>query len=257
MERNEIKPWRRVLDMTLIILCWFTVSPLMWLVNRDKAYLKKKAMVWLTIFSPFTWGILALLFLLVGIPVLANLFPSFALKVNSFPEFTGSLDGSGGFWQTLLTIYFLPVYSFCVLALFISMAFTGWSYVTASVYICEYFQPWFCIGVAGVVILRVAYHLGKMNILGQCLSVILVLLELTMIYFNFSMFMFRVISYGDMNNRQIFDVVVKMLIALGEETHTNYITANIIVYILPLVAILLIGYIGWIIYTVNKKDKTA
>ena len=96
-----------------------------------------------------------------------------------------------------------------------------------------------------------------MNTLGKCLSVVPVLLELAMIYFNFSMFMFRVISYGDMNNRQIFDVVVKMLIALGEETHTNYITANIIVYILPLVAILLIGYIGWIIYTVNKKDKTA
>ena len=96
-----------------------------------------------------------------------------------------------------------------------------------------------------------------MNILGQCLSVILVLLELGMIYFNFNMFMFRVISYGHMNNGQIFDVVVKMLIGLGKETNTNYITANMIAYIFPLLAILFIGYIGWIIYTVNKKDKTA
>lgn len=255
MERNETTPWRRVANVTLLILAWLTVSPLMIPVNRKGSYLSKKALVWLILLSPFVWCVLSVLFLVVGVPVISSISPSFGQTLTSFPEFTGALDGSGDFWQLALIIYFLPLYSFCVLVLFIAMAFTGWSYITASVYICEYFQPWFCIGVACLIIWRIARSWRGMTAQGRWLTVLPIFGEMALAVFSFLVFRNRIVTYENMSHSQIFSTAVDMLLTLGETTHTNYITANIIVYILPLVLILLTGYLGWLIYTVNRKGR--
>ena len=83
------------------------------------------------------------------------------------------------------------------------------------------------------------------------------LLEIYMAYYNYCVFFKRIATYKGWTINGIFDYVVRKLIALGDATGTNYITANIIVYILPLTIILICGYIGWVIYTVNRKPSEA
>lgn len=249
---SEIKPWRKVLDMTLIILCWLTIAPLMSALNRYETYFSRKQLIWLTIFSPFTWSLFTILFLVLGVPIISSNFPSLAHKLDSFPEFIHVFDSPGGWLQFLLVIYLLPVYSFCVLFLLLSVALTGYSYITVSVYICEYFQPWFCIGVAIFVVMLSILNMKRMNLVGKFLSVVPILLELIMAYSNYYIFRSRVILYRGMDDSQIFHTVVKTLVAIGDDTHTNYITANVILYILPLVAVLAVGFLAWVIYTVTR-----
>ncbi|MDE5874414.1 MAG: hypothetical protein K2H15_02105 [Muribaculaceae bacterium] len=45
--------------------------------------------------------------------------------------------------------------------------------------------------------------------------------------------------------KEFFDMVVRFLMDLGTATHTNYICANIMVYIMPPVLILLTDYLMW------------
>lgn len=251
MEKYEIKPLCRVFDITLMILCWLTVSPLMAIPNNRYTYLNRKIQILLTIFSPFTWGIITFTFLIIGVPVLVEHIPSFAATIRSFPEFTGALVTPGSWWQTLLVVYFLPVYSFCVIVLFVSISLTGWTYREASVYICEYFEPWVCIAAALIIITTIIVKMRRMNLTGKLLSLIPLGLEIVAVICNFRVFRNRMITYSELSINQIFDTAVKMLVTLGEKTHTNYITANIIVYIMPVIAILLIGYIAWIIFTLN------
>lgn len=255
MKKDEIKPWRQVMDVTLMIICWLTFSPVMSVPNRYYTYLSRRVLNWLILFSPFTWGIMTYLFLVIGVPVLSYHVPSFAATLQSFPEFTGAFTSPGGWWQMLLVAYFLPVYSFCVVVIFLSMGITGWNYREASVYICEYFEPWFCIGVAVALILVVVMRMKKMNLIGKMLSLIPIGLESILIVYNFGVFRHRVATYAGLNIDRIFNTAVKMLISLGERTHINYITANIIIYILPLVATLLVGYLGWVVYTLNRNHK--
>lgn len=255
MSRDQIKPWRQVLDVTLIILCWFTISPLMSVPNRYETYLKKKTLIWLTIFSPFTWWIIMIIFGILILPALLSHFPDFAAKLSSFPEFSGAFkySESGGFWLFLFTTYFLPVYALCVVVLFTAMAFTGWTYREASVYICEYFEPWFCVAVAIVIVVIMIKNMRRTTLTGKLIMLIPILMEINMARGNASIFFDRIATYKGMTINGIFDYVVQQLLNLGNATGTNYIVANILVYIWPLAAILIFGYIGWIIFTVNRK----
>ena len=78
--------------------------------------------------------------------------------------------------------------------------------------------------------------------------------EVCLAWHNAAIYFQRVETYKGMSINEIFSYVVDTLIELGKATGTDYVTANMIVYIFPLIAILLVGYLGWIIYTLNKKD---
>lgn len=252
----EIKPWRKVVDMTLIILCWLTISPLMSVVNKYETYFKRKTMIWLTIFSPMTWTILSAIFLLIGYPLFSFFFPSMESVMRSFPELNFTMNHTSVWGPLLLVSYFLPLYAFCVGVLFVSMAFTGWSYREASVYICEYFEPWFCVAAAIFIMICIIVNMKKMNVKGRLWSVIPLIFEGCLAYHNAAIYSQRVATYKGMSINEIFSYVVDTLIELGKATGTDYVTANMIVYIFPLIAILLVGYVAWIIYTLNKKDVT-
>lgn len=257
MEKKYVSAWRKIFDVTLIILCWMTISPLMYLPNRHYSYLKKGTLIWLMIVSPFTWTVLTFLFLIRGVPVLTAVSPSFASMISSFPEFTGALSASGNGIQLLLLCYLLPIYSFCVVFLFVSMALTGWTYMEASVQICEYLAPWVCVFMSFTVIIMILARWNRMTGVGKAFCLIPIGMEGLMAMFNYDTYRMRVELYQGMSTDQIFDYAVKMLVSLGEKTHTDYITANIIVYILPPLSILFIAYLGWIIYTLHRKRPEA
>lgn len=257
MNRNEIKPWRQVVDMTLIMILWFTISPLMSVPNRYGTYFKRKTLIWMTIFSPFTWCIVSSLFLAIGYPLLTACFPGVENFMKPFPELNAVLNYSGWHKSIVLIIYFLPLYAFCVAVLFISMAFTSWTYREASVYICEYFEPWFCVAVAGGIIIWIIVSMRRMNILGKWLSIIPIGLECWLAARNINIYFERIATYEGMGINEIFNYVVAYLINLGHATGTDYVTANIMVYIFPLVSILLVGYLAWMNYKINYRQPSC
>lgn len=59
--------------------------------------------------------------------------------------------------------------------------------------------------------------------------------------------------YAGMTNDAIFKYVVDYLMKMGERSHTNYVLANMYVYILPFLEILIVGLIGLIIYRFTKQ----
>lgn len=252
---TEIKPWRKVVDMTLIILCWLTISPLMLIVNKNEAYFKRKTMIWLIILSPLIWTILSAVLLIIGIPILTFHFSSVESMMRSFPELNFTMTHTQEWGSLLLVSYFLPLYAFCVGVLYVAMAFTGWSYREASVYVCEYFEPWFCVAVAICVMVWIIMHRKKMDVKGRLWSIIPLVLEGCLAWDNIGIYFQRITAYKGMSINAIFDYVVSYLIGLGNNTGTNYVTANIIVYIFPLIAILFVGYLAWIIYIVGKANK--
>ncbi|MDE6409362.1 MAG: hypothetical protein K2K81_03840 [Muribaculaceae bacterium] len=250
---DEIRPWRKVRDITLLILFWLTVSPLMLTVNSRKKYLKGGTMIWLIIFSPLAWTILSGLFLLFGLPLLTQMFPGVKSMLNSFPELNFTFNNPFSLQRLFLVSYFLPIYALCVGVLYAAMAFTGWSYREASVYICEYFEPWFCAFVAIWIIVWLVACMKKLNTKGKLLSAVLIMFEAYLAGHNAGIFFNRFTHYKGMSIDAIFKYVVEYLISLGEKTGTDYVTANIIVYIFPLMAILLGAYLGWVIHTLTKK----
>lgn len=94
----------------------------------------------------------------------------------------------------------------------------------------------------------------KLNTQGKLLSAILLMFETYLAGHNVGIFLNRVTHYERMSIDGIFNYAVEYLINLGESTGTDYVTANIIVYIFPLVAILLGGYLGCIIHTLTTKN---
>lgn len=142
---------------------------------------------------------------------------------------------------------FLPVYAVCVAVLFMAMGVTGWNYKEASVYICEYFEPLSCAAVALVIALIILYKLPKMNVRGRIISMIPLAVELFMIRQNVNIYFERKATYAGMSINEIFRYVVDYLLAM----------ANMYVYILPMLIILIMGYIARVIYNRNRKVKTA
>lgn len=254
MNKPLLRSFTTVKDITLIILAWLTISPLLMLPNKKGKYLKRRQAILLSVISPFTWTILFSLFLAFGI----SHFPSLMSKFNSFPEFSTIINSPDKWGQIILISYFLPVYTVCVLVLFLAMAITGWSYIEASVYICEYCEPVICILTAFILATYMMNRLWKMSTKGGLLILIPFGMEGILCLINMMILLWRIAEYQWMDINEIFDSVVIKLIDLGNSTHTNYIVANMIVYLLPMILILVVGFIGWAIYYANPlEDKTG
>lgn len=244
-------------DVILLIVFWSTISPLMLAVNRNEKYMKKWVMWLLIVFSPTTLNILTLLILPGSVmDFFINILQKWGYAVNT--EMNPVLQQFGHSKLVLfLQSMSLPVYAVCVAVLFAAMGVTGWNYKEASVYICEYFAPLSCAAVALVIALIILYKLPKMNVRGRIISMIPLAVELFMIRQNVNIYFERKATYAGMSINEIFYYVVEYLRAMGRDTHTNYVLANMYVYILPMLIILIVGYIARVIYNRNRKVKTA
>ncbi|MDE5663302.1 MAG: hypothetical protein K2I37_04630 [Muribaculaceae bacterium] len=244
-------------DVILLIVFWSTISPLMLAVNRNEKYMKKWVMWLLIVFSPTTLNILTLLILPGSVmDVFINMIQKWGYAVNT--EMSPVLQQFGHSKLVLfLQSMFLPVYAVCVAVLLVAMGVTGWNYNEASVYICEYFEPLSCAAVALVIALIILCKLPKMNVRGRIISMIPLAVELFMIRQNVNIYFERKATYAGMSINEIFRYVVDYLLTMARDTDTNYVLANMYVYILPMLIILIVGYIARIIYNRNRKVKTA
>ena len=151
-----------------------------------------------------------------------------------------------------------------VFVIFISIIGFGWSYVDASVYVCEYFQPVFTAAVALLFLILclrkviVAFQSRKnmrgFSLLAICLSYLVIAVGCIRELLS------RLSEYAGLNNRQIFDYVVHKLSVMGigypegrfnildfETVSYGYIMANMEVYILPISIVLLLYIIQRIV----------
>lgn len=174
----------------------------------------------------------------------------------------------------LVSIIGLPIYAACVAILLGLGAIFGWSYIDASVYICEYVQPWITALLAllffiGAIEKVNNYYKTKskgaaMSLVGLCITYFCIII------FCINEFFSRISTYKGMDNRQIFDYVVNKLsvmgasypagrfrIFTGESISYGYIMANIEVYILPISVVLLCGFIQWRIIKRSQKKQTT
>ena len=78
MNQYEVSPKGKVGTISLLILTWFTISPLMWIINKRGKVLRANQVFWLNVFSPFTGTVLSLLFLIYDLPYLTHFLPSLA-----------------------------------------------------------------------------------------------------------------------------------------------------------------------------------
>ncbi len=248
-------------DIILMILAWSTISPLIMLINRNERYFKKWVMWLIILVSPFASYLLILLLIsIVGMAWIVECIGYAAtlgdlnsvLNTSAYPELTQFSNNPAVLFLELLC---LPIYAICVGILYVTMQFTGWSYRTASVYICEYATPLFCAACALGILILIVSKLSKMRNTGRCLIALPMLAEAYMLYDCIHTYIVRKALYAGMSNDAIFKYVVDYLIKMGERSHTNYVLANMYVYILPFLLILIIGLIGLIIYRFTKKSK--
>ncbi|MDE6754918.1 MAG: hypothetical protein K2J82_09960 [Muribaculaceae bacterium] len=154
---------RKVVTGSLLTVAWLVFAPLMYLINRKNPLLSKKQLLWHNIFSPLTGTVLSLIILLFTLPSLSSNISFEGISISSFPELTDLMNPPYDFWQLLLTAYFLPVYAFCVLFLFLTMALTGWSYADASIYICQLAAQaiYTILPIISIVLILVRHHKSK------------------------------------------------------------------------------------------------
>lgn len=173
----------------------------------------------------------------------------------------------------LVSIIGLPIYAACVAILLALGAIFGWSYIDASVYICEYVQPWITallallLSIGAIKKIKNYYKTeskgAAMALVGFCITYFCIII------FCITEFLSRISTYKGMDNRQIFDYVVNKLsvmgasypagrfrIFTGESISYGYIMANIEVYILPISFVLLCGLIQWRIIKRMRKKQT-
>lgn len=173
---------------------------------------------------------------------------------------------------TFISIIGMPIYALCVAFLLLLQPLLGWSYVDASVYVCEYFQPIFTAVIALIFFifatkkvftaLRIRRKIGGVALLTICVSYIAV------ITYCVNELMSRLSEYAGMTNRQIFDYVVNKLSVMGqnypsgrfqildfETVSYGYIMANVEVYIVPISLVLLLGIIQWRISKRISKNE--
>lgn len=169
----------------------------------------------------------------------------------------------------LVSVIGLPIYAACVVILLGLGAIFGWSYVDASVYVCEYVQPWITALLALVLSIgaikkitnyfRTKSKLSVMTLVGLCI------IYVCTIIFCITEFFSRISTYKGMDNHQIFVYVVNKLNLIGvsypaggfrlfngESISYGYIMANMEVYILPISILLLCGFIQW---RISKRDR--
>ena len=240
----------KISDYLFLTICWLTVSPVLLIVNRHERYMNQTTARLMVIFSFFS---LAILFSF--IPLIMGSDNFHELIAGVIPSaYSHIIDLSTNPVILFMEISGMPVYALCVAFLYVTMFFTGWSYREASVYVCEYFAPLFCVLLATVIIIIMALNLRKSPMKAKLWIWVLIGAEAVMGIYSLQTFISRRTLYSDMSIDGIFDYVVAYLMRLGSETHTNYVVANMIVYILPLTMILLLGLVGRIIYMENE-DK--
>lgn len=163
-----------------------------------------------------------------------------------------------------ISVIGLPLYSLCVGFLLLLKPLLGWSYVDASVYVCEYLQPAVTAAVAllcliqgirvGISACRVRKIPIGLLMLAICVSYLVIGID------SIRELMSRLSEYANMNNRQIFDYVVHKLEAMGaqypdgrvtildfETVSYGYIIANMEVYILPISTVMILFIIQRVI----------
>ncbi|MBD5360465.1 MAG: hypothetical protein HDR87_07115, partial [Bacteroides sp.] len=255
-EARTAMPERRnvTLDIVLMILAWFTISPLIMLINKNERYFKNWVMWLIILGSPLVGNLLvALLIPMFGMICLAEYVGyvfslgdiNSTLNLSAYPELT---QFSNNLAILFLELMCLPIYAACVAVLYVTMQFTGWSYRTASVYICEYAAPLFCAACAVGILIIMTSKYSRMSGTGRWLMVLPAFAEAYMAYDGIQTYLVRKALYAGMTNDAIFKYVVDYLMKMGESSHTNYVLANMYVYILPFLLILIVGLIGWMIY---------
>lgn len=162
----------------------------------------------------------------------------------------------------ILILLSVPIYALCVVFLIAISPLCG-GYVNASVYLCEYCQPVVTILLSGLFLfLNVRFLSQAMSgreYLATILLAVCFLVLCWVIYFCGRQFLTRLHDYVGMDNYQIFNYVVNKLQAMGKgipgmikfgqhEIAKGYIVANIVVYILPLIVTLLVGWWQRMIY---------
>lgn len=161
----------------------------------------------------------------------------------------------------------MPIYALCVAFLFLLKPLLGWSYVDASVYVCEYFQPVFTAVVALLFLIlcirkvisafQSQNNMRGLSLLAICLSYLAIGVECIRELLS------RLSEYAGMSNHQVFDYVVHKLSVMGsgypegrfnilnfETVSYGYIMANMEVYILPISIVILLYIIQ---RTVSRK----
>lgn len=151
----------------------------------------------------------------------------------------------------------IPVYTLCVLLLWIIGVVFRIGYIDASVYVCEYGQPVVTavtavlLTIVGVKWQIITIRKKKMKLL---ISICAILICYVWIVIDcITELISRIDLYSGLTNRQIFNYVVHKLKVMGahypdgsihilNETITyGYIMANIEVYIVPISVVLLLG----------------
>ncbi|MBD5357001.1 MAG: hypothetical protein HDR88_08380 [Bacteroides sp.] len=238
-------------DTILVITTWLVFSPLLLLVRKKVNWSTKGGLWILILFSPFILYILALF--VVGVFFISDniqLYNGY-FNANMYPELT---QFSRNPFILLLEMLCLPIYAICVAVLFGVMWFTDWSYKAASVYVCEYMAPIICAATAIILIIIMLTKLWKINHYGRLLMLLPISIEAYMVYNSIMTYLERKVTYTGMTIEAIFNYVVNYLIKMGRDSHTNYILANMYVYILPLIIILITGYAGKRIYKNTKRS---
>lgn len=171
----------------------------------------------------------------------------------------------------IVSVVGIPIYAVCVVFLLVIGTLFGWSYVDASVYICEYSQPLITALLALCFLISAIRNTLKV-FNNKSSGVLLLLSAICLIYISIITyctyeFIHRVIEYSGMTNPQIFDFVVQELSKMGdmypkgrinlftgESISYGYIMANMEVYILPISIVLLCGLIQW---RIGKRMKIS
>lgn len=176
---------------------------------------------------------------------------------------------------TFVAVIGMPIYALCVAFLLLLNPLFGWSYVDASVYVCEYFQPVFTSVVALLLLLASWRWVGR-TYRSKRYGMLTALLLFDAVYVSTGIYCIaqqllpRIATYSGMSNRQIFDYAVDVLSRMaraypGGSTRVDilnfdtvsygYIMANMEVYIAPITIILALGIIQWkIIKNLNRDE---
>lgn len=235
-----------VTDIILLTICWLTISPLMLSVYNHEKYLKKWVIFLAILISPLSLYVLVLLIgggeLGIGLINIIN--------ESQIPEIKQSTDN----WLVLFAeLVALPIHIVCGMIIIVVAKCTGWNWNEASAYVGEYFAPLSYTFIALIVALIILSKFRKMDKYGKRLSLIPLSAEIYLAWHNVQIYLEHKATYAGMSLDSIFQTSRDSLIQMAERTQTPYILANTYVYILPLIIILLTGFIAKIIYNRRRK----
>lgn len=233
-------------DIILLTICWLTISPLMLSVYNHEKYLKKWGIFLAILISPLSLFMLE--FLIEGVDLGIEVIN--ILNESQIPTIKQSTD-PWSVWHAELIVVLIQ--AACGMILLGVSKCTGWNYNEASVYICEYFTPLSCTFIALIVALIILSKFGKMDKYGKRLSLIPLSVEIYMAWHNVQIYLEHKATYAGMSIDNISQTSHDSLRQIGEHTLTPLLLANTYDYILPLIIILLTGFIAKIIYNRRRK----